>query len=98
MRYWLEIPSHVRRQIEDLPNSIRPSVKQTIASLCDNPTPRGCLALQDELHGYYRIRVNAYRIIYTIHEDVITVELVRVARRDNHTYKGVALSSEANAA
>ena len=89
MQYWLDIPSHVRRQIEDLPGDIRPRVKQTIAALRDNPRPKGCLALQDELRGYYRIRVNKYRIIYTIHEDVVTVELVRVARRDNQTYRGL---------
>jgi mRNA interferase RelE/StbE len=89
MRYWLDIPSHVRRQIEDLPSHIRPRVKQTLSSLRDNPRPSGFLALQGELDGYYRIRVNAYRIVYAIHEEVVTVELVRVARRDNQTYKGL---------
>ena len=89
MRYWLEIPSHVRRQIENLPNHIRPRVQKVIVSLRDNPRPREALALDDDLTGYYRIKVDIYRIVYTIHEDRVVVEIARVAKRDHKTYEGL---------
>jgi mRNA interferase RelE/StbE len=87
MRYWLEIPSHVRRQIDNLPNQIRPRIQKSIVALRDNPRPKETLALDGALAGYYRIKVELYRIIYTIHEEVVTVEVVRVAKRDNKTYE-----------
>lgn len=83
MQYWLEIPSHVRRQIEALPNHVRPSVKKTIVALKDEPKPPEALAMTGELAGYYRIRVGIYRMVYTIHEQIVTVEVVRVAKRNN---------------
>ncbi|MFN8494813.1 MAG: type II toxin-antitoxin system RelE/ParE family toxin [Caldilineaceae bacterium] len=86
MRYWLEIPSHVRRQINNLPNHIRPRVQKVIVALRENPWPEEALALDEELTGYYRIKVDIYRIIYTVHEDRVVVEITRVARRDNKTY------------
>jgi len=89
MRYWLDIPSHVRRQIEALPNSIRPRVKKIVAALKDDPRPKAAKPLEDELAGYYRIKVETYRIIYTIHEDIVTVEIARVVKRDNRTYAGL---------
>jgi len=89
MRYWLDIPSHVRRQIEKLPNHVRPRVQKAIATLRDNPRPKEAKALDNELAGYYRMKVDIYRIVYTVHEDIITVEISRVAKRDNSTYVGL---------
>ena len=86
MRYWLEIPTHVRRQIDNLPNHIRPRIQKLIVALRDNPRPAEALALDEALTGYYRIKLDIYRIIYTIHEERIVIEIVRVAKRDNKTY------------
>ncbi len=89
MLYWLELPSHVRRQIDNLPNHVRPRIQKLIVSLRDNPRPKAALALEGELSGYYRIKVELYRIIYTIHEELITIEIIRVAKRDNKTYENL---------
>jgi len=86
MLYWLDIPSHVRRQIEKLPNHVRPRVQQAIVALRDNPKPKEAKALDNELAGYYRIRVDIYRIVYRINEDTVTIAIMRVAKRDNNTY------------
>jgi addiction module RelE/StbE family toxin len=90
MRYWLEIPTHVRRQIDNLPNHVRPRVQKVIVALRDNPRPKEALALDGALTGYYRIKVDIYRIVYTIHEDRVVVEITRVAKRDNKTYEGLS--------
>ncbi|CAN5546202.1 hypothetical protein BH10CHL1_BH10CHL1_26290 [soil metagenome] len=89
MKYWLEIPSHVRRQIDNLPNHVRPKIQKVIVSLRDNPRPKTALALDGELSGCYRIRVELYPIVYTIREEFIIVEITRVAKRDNKTYENL---------
>jgi len=45
--------------------------------------------LQNALTGLYKIKVENYRIIYEIFDDIIVVEIVRVARRGPDTYVGL---------
>jgi len=61
-------------------------VQQAIVALRDNPKPKEAKALDNELAGYYRIRVDIYRIVYSINEDTVTIAIMRVAKRDNNTY------------
>jgi mRNA interferase RelE/StbE len=61
-----------------------------IAQLAINPRPVEAKALEDELAGLYRIRVDDYRIIYKIFDDIVVVEIVRVARRGPNTYVGLS--------
>jgi mRNA interferase RelE/StbE len=68
---------------------MRQRVRRTIAHLASNPRPETAKALYGELKGYYRIRVDAYRIIYTIDDEVVLVEVVRVAKRTPRTYDGL---------
>jgi len=80
---------NTRPIIDRLPGYIRQRVKQTILALVDNPRPKGTKALTGDLAGYYRITLEQYRIIYLIHEEIVTIIIVRVAKRDNDTYKGL---------
>ena len=88
MRYRLKIPKAVRLEIERLPGNVRQRVKQAIAGLAFEPRPPNARELEDELAGFWRIKLEDYRIIYSIAEDVITVEIIRVARRTPRTYVG----------
>jgi len=45
--------------------------------------------MEDELASYYRIRIDDYRIIYAIDDDVVQVEVIRVAKRTPMTYTGL---------
>ena len=42
--------------------------------------------MEEELSGYYRLRVDSCRIIYTIDDNVVLVEVIRVAKRTSNTY------------
>ncbi len=55
-------------------------IAKAIDSLGTNPRPSGVRAIQGE-PGLLRIRVGDYRIIYTVHDDVLTVLVVTVGHR-----------------
>jgi mRNA interferase RelE/StbE len=90
MAYRLRIPKGVQREIERLPGHIRPRIRQVIAGLTVDPRPANASELQAELAGLWRIKLEDYRIIYSIDDDVIVVEVVRVARRTQKTYLGLS--------
>ena len=53
-----------------------------IYDLESNPPPSGC----KKLVGYddiYRIRVGDYRVIYTINDNVLIVEIIKVGTRQS---------------
>lgn len=79
-RYWLEISNEVRRQIDRLPNRLRPQVKQIIASLRDNPRSATAIELRDR-PGRYRISLDDHRIYYRIDDDQLVVILLKVGRK-----------------
>ncbi len=89
MAYRLRIPREVMREIEHLPVHIRPRIRQVIAGLAFEPRPAKASELRDELGGFWRVKLENYRIIYSIDDDVVTVEIVRVARRTPKTYLGL---------
>lgn len=45
------------------------------------------IALHQELQGYYRLRIGAYRVIYRITEDTVSVYLLHLGdRKDDKVY------------
>ena len=85
----LSLSKAVQQDIERLPGNMRQRVRRTIAELATDPRPQAAKTMQDELAGYYRIRLDNYCIIYTIDDDVVLVEVIRVARRTSQTYEGL---------
>jgi mRNA interferase RelE/StbE len=49
------------------------------AALRDNPRPPGCESLT--ARDGWRIRVRGYRVLYTIEDDRVLVEIFQVAKR-----------------
>jgi mRNA interferase RelE/StbE len=90
-KYQLRFAPGVLRSIDRLPGHIRQRVKRTIDSLRDEPIPKQALALKNRLTGYYRIRVDEYRIIYTVQDEIVTLEIAKVAKRDNDTYEDLPI-------
>jgi mRNA interferase RelE/StbE len=60
-------------------------IKTAIDKLADDPRPFGYKKLVDE-EALYRIRVGNYRIIYEIHDRVLLIVVLRLARRREDTY------------
>ena len=56
-------------------------VKKAIDSLAKNPFPAGSLKLQGIKGKLYRIRKGNYRVIYSVHNTIITITILKIAHR-----------------
>ena len=56
------------------------SVTAHLMLLADNPRPFGCIKLTG-YENHYRIRVGIYRVIYTIKDDILIVEVIKIDHR-----------------
>lgn len=63
-----------------MPRDIAARVKTATEALRDNPRPHDVKHLSGQ-HGFWRIRVGDYRVIYEIHDDELVILVVRVAHR-----------------
>ncbi len=68
----------VEKDFASIPRSDLKKILQRIKTLADNPRPPGC----EKLTGQERYRVRQrYRIVYSIHDDELTVWIVKVGHR-----------------
>ena len=78
-KYKVEIKKSAVKEINDLPRRDLRTVLDKIATLSDNPRPHDCkkLSAQDK----YRVRCGDYRILYSIEDVILIVNIVKVAHR-----------------
>ena len=77
--YKLFLKASAARELEALPKADRLRVVERITTLAENPRPMGC----EKLSGgeKYRMRQGVYRILYEIHDDMVTVVVVKIGHR-----------------
>jgi mRNA interferase RelE/StbE len=78
--YQIEFKSSASKEIEILPRPMVVRVVEAIRELADTPYPQGV----KKLSGFdrtYRVRVGDYRILYTVYENRLVIEIIRVAHR-----------------
>ncbi len=80
MEYSVEIAPAAQRQIKKLPDRIQSLIIEAIATLASNPRPIGVkkMANTDNL---YRIRVDRYRIVYTIDDRHLLITVIKAQHR-----------------
>jgi mRNA interferase RelE/StbE len=85
--YRLEDTPAARRDLQALPRDMLIRIEARIQALAENPRPRGVERVQGTASGL-RLRVGAYRILYTVDDaqQVVTIGRVR-HRRD--VYRGL---------
>ena len=82
MKYVVEISAHARKQLKRIPRAEKQKILDKIDSLSNDPRPFGYKKLYYYTE-YFRVRVGNYRIIYTILDQQLLIEIVEVtARRD----------------
>lgn len=80
--YNIRIKKKAEKQLAALPLDIADRIAVTINELAVNPRPVG----NKKLQGYaniYRIRTGNYRIIYSVEDAVLTVEVINIGHRQN---------------
>ena len=78
--YQVEFSATAEKQFRKLQKPVQVRLARVIKDLAAEPRPRGCRRLR----GYddvYRVRAGVYRIIYTVSDQALVVEVVRVGHR-----------------
>ena len=77
--YKLVVEKYALKNIAKINPSHLPAIKDSIASLAVNPRPQGYKKLKGT--NAYRIRCGNYRIIYEIHDNIVTIVVIDVGHR-----------------
>lgn len=80
MAYRIELKKSAAKEIRAIARKKdRQRVVERIAALANDPRPPGCTKLSGR--EAYRVRQGAYRIVYTVEDDALVVEVVKVGHR-----------------
>ncbi len=80
MRYKIEITDAAKKDIRSLPGNIRHRIRKIINALSENARPVGAKELRG-LPEHYRIRVDRWRVIYKVDQEIVVVLILRVRRK-----------------
>jgi mRNA interferase RelE/StbE len=84
--YEVLLRRRAEKQLDRVPYADHPRIIKAMLALGDDPCPRGCRKLFDDI---YRIRVGDYRVIYKIDDEGKEVVVGKVARRREDTYRAI---------
>lgn len=83
-RYELRFKPSVAKDLRDIPQTEVKRILARLETLQDDPRPPGAEKLSAQER--YRLRQGNYRILYTIAEAEVVVEIVKVGHR-RHVYR-----------
>jgi mRNA interferase RelE/StbE len=79
MSYRVVVTKSAQKEIDKLSREMQRRITEHFPLLEADPRSHGAIKLESS--DLYRIRVGAYRIIYSIEDDIVTVTVIRVAHR-----------------
>jgi len=85
MNYEIKLKRAARRQLDALSERDYQKVAGVISGLAQNPRPQNVKKLSDS--GLWRIRIGRFRVVYAIDDTARLVNIARVARRREDTYR-----------
>jgi mRNA interferase RelE/StbE len=80
--YKVIIDKQVLKSLDKIPVVYLSNIKKAVNDLANNPRPPGSIKLTGSKNSY-RIRVGIYRIIYTIEDNILTVEIIKIDNRSS---------------
>ncbi len=82
MTYEIIIKPSVEKAFAKLPKNQQSKILSALELLAENPRPQGTKKLKSTLE-LYRYRVGDYRIIYSIEDNILTVNIVKIGHRSD---------------
>jgi mRNA interferase RelE/StbE len=80
MAYQIVFSKSAQKELDKLPKVFGLKVLSKIEGLADNPRPNGCKKLEGAGNNY-RIRINDYRVIYSIYDRELIVDIIKIDDR-----------------
>jgi mRNA interferase RelE/StbE len=79
IKYQIIILPAAEKALSKLPKKMQVRIQGVITTLARNPVP----PVSKKLVGRdsYRLRVSDYRIVYSIHENILTVKIISIGHR-----------------
>ena len=78
--YKVEIAKSAVKELAKLPVKQAVRITKKISQLTHNPRPNGCVKLTGSTNEY-RIRIGNYRVLYTIKDEVVLVNVFKIKNR-----------------
>jgi len=78
-KYRITIKKSAAKELEDIPKKDLRKIVKRIQSLVENPRPTGSQKLSGQ--EQYRIRQGDYRIIYSVDDKTLIVDVFRIGHR-----------------
>ena len=80
-KYSVRLKASAVREIEQIePKKVRRQIVNRIGALAEDPRPPRCEKLSGQSNRY-RVRQGAYRIVYSVEDDVLVVFVVKIGHR-----------------
>jgi mRNA interferase RelE/StbE len=90
--YQIEYSQEARRDLRSMPARFRNRARSMIEALSKDPRPARSKELRD-LPGLYRLRLEQWRIIYTIDDEDTLIEIIRIKHKTGpETYENLGHS------
>ena len=80
MSYKIIFSKAAEKEIEKIPRMYYVAVRNKIDSLTENPRPFDCKKLKG-YDNFYRVRVSQYRVIYSIQDKRLIIEVIKIGHR-----------------
>ena len=78
--YKIEWKQSAKKELRKLGKTVIPGIVNAVECLASEARPTGSRKLQGSEH-LYRVRVGDYRIVYSIENKVLLIEVIRVGHR-----------------
>ncbi len=78
-KYEIQITDKVKKSLTSINKEDRLRIQMAIDLLGENPRPPAAKKLQDS--NYYRVRVGDYRIIYSIDDGKLIIQIIQAIHR-----------------
>jgi mRNA interferase RelE/StbE len=79
IQYHIRILPAAEKSLSKLPKKMQLRIQGAITILASNPLPPVAKKLVGR--DNYRLRVSDYRIVYSIHENILTVKIISIGHR-----------------
>jgi mRNA interferase RelE/StbE len=78
-KYKITIKKSAAKELSDIPKKDLPKIVNRIQTLAHNPRPHGSQKLSRKEE--YRVRQGDYRIVYSVDDKVLAVDVVKIGHR-----------------